>query len=90
LLTGCAHMGIGKLVKRATELAGAPMSLVLGGFHLFRHKNDDIERVITQLTDLGVQRIGACHCTGEDAIAAIREAWGEGFLEISVGTRVEV
>ena len=90
LLTGCAHMGIGKLVKRATELAGAPMSLVLGGFHLFRHKNDDIERVITQMTDLGVQRIGACHCTGEDAIAAIREAWGEGFLEISVGTRVEV
>ena len=90
LLTGCAHMGIEKLVKRATDLAGAPMSLVLGGFHLFRHKNDDIERVITQLTDLGVQRIGACHCTGEDGIAAIREAWGEGFLEISVGTRVEV
>jgi len=90
LVTGCAHMGIGKLAKRATELAGAPMSLVLGGFHLFNHKGDDIERVIAQLTDLGVQRIGACHCTGEDAIAAIREAWGEGFLDISVGARVEV
>jgi 7,8-dihydropterin-6-yl-methyl-4-(beta-D-ribofuranosyl)aminobenzene 5'-phosphate synthase len=90
LLTGCAHMGIGKFVKRATELAGAPMSLVLGGFHMFDHKQDDIERVIAQLTDLGVQGIGACHCTGDGAIAAIHEAWGERFVNISVGTRVEV
>lgn len=90
LLTGCAHMGIGKFVKRATELAGRPMSLVLGGFHMLDHKDDDIERVIAQLTDLGVQRIGACHCTGDGATAALREAWGESFLEISVGTRVDV
>ncbi|MCK5827028.1 MBL fold metallo-hydrolase [Candidatus Bipolaricaulota bacterium] len=90
LVTGCAHMGIEKLVKRATDLAGAPMALVLGGFHLFKRKADEIERVITQLTDLGVRKMGACHCTGEGAIAALREAWGEDFVGISVGSRIEI
>ena len=90
LVTGCAHMGIEKLVKRATELAGAPMSLVLGGFHLFNRKADEIERVIAQLTNLGVQKIGACHCSGDEAMAALRDAWGKDFLEISVGSRIDI
>jgi len=89
LVTGCAHMGIEKLVKRATDLAGAPMSLVLGGFHLFNRKADEIERVIAQLTNLGVRKMGPCHCSGDEAITAVREAWGEDFLEVSVGTRID-
>lgn len=90
LVAGCAHMGIEKLVKRATDLAGAPLSLVLGGFHLLKRNRDEIERVIAQLTDLGVRKMGACHCTGEDAIVALREAWGEDFLEISVGSKIDI
>jgi len=89
LVTGCAHMGIEKLVKRATDIAGAPMSLVLGGFHLFNRKADEIARVITQLTNLGVRKMGPCHCSGDEAITAVREAWGEDFLEVSVGTRID-
>jgi len=90
LITGCAHMGIAKLVKRATDLTGAPMALVLGGFHLFRKKKEAIDRVIADLLELGVQRIGASHCTGDVAIAAIREAFGDDFVEIGVGTRIEI
>jgi len=90
LVTGCAHMGIEKLVKRATELAGAPMALVLGGFHLFNRKADEIERVIAQLTNQGVRKVGACHCSGDEAMEALRDAWGENFLEISVGTRINI
>jgi len=90
LITGCAHMGIAKLVKRATDLTGAPMALVLGGLHLFRKKKEAIDRVIADLLELGVQRIGASHCTGDVAIAAIREAFGDDFVEIGVGTRIEI
>ena len=90
LITGCAHMGIAKLVKRANDLAGAPMALVLGGFHLFRKKKEGIDRVIADLLELGVQRIGAGHCTGDVGIAAIREAFGDDFVEIGVGTRIEI
>ena len=88
LITGCAHMGIAKLVKRATDLAGSPMDLVLGGFHLFREKKEAIDCVIANLRELGVRRIGACHCTGDAAIAAIREAFGDDFVKVQVGTRM--
>ncbi len=90
LLTGCAHMGIAKLVARATKLAGSPMALVLGGFHLFRAKTEDIDHVIAQLTDLGVRGIAACHCTGEEAMDALKDAWGEQFIDIVVGSRIQL
>lgn len=90
LITGCAHMGIAKLVRRATVLAGAPMALVLGGFHLFRKKKEAIDCVIADLLELGVRRVGASHCTGDTAIAAIRDAFGDNFVEIGVGTRIEI
>lgn len=90
LITGCAHMGITKLVKRATDLAGAAMALVLGGFHLFREKKETIDCVVADLLKLGVRRVGASHCTGDVAIAAISEAFGDNFVEIDVGTRIEI
>lgn len=90
LITGCAHMGIAKLVKRATELAGAPMALVLGGFHLFNKKKEEIDRVIADLRELGVRRVGAGHCTGDAAVAAFREAYGDDFVGIQVGTQMVV
>ena len=90
LITGCAHMGIANLVKRATDLAGAPMELALGGFHLFRKKKEAIDRVIANLRELGVRRVGASHCTGDVAIAAIHEAYGDDFVRIQVGTQMVV
>lgn len=90
LLTGCAHMGIGRLVQRATELSGAPIQLVLGGFHLFGCKSDEVARIIDQLMDLGVQRIGACHCTGEAAIAAFSEARDVEAVDVAVGSKIHI
>jgi len=72
------------------DLAGAPMSLVLGGMHLYKNKKEDIDRIITQLLEMGVQQIGACHCSGDTAIAAVCETFGDNFVEVAVGTRVEV
>ena len=90
LITGCAHMGIAKLVKRATDLAGVPMALVLGGFHLFREKKEAIDCVIADLLELSIGRIGPCHCTGGAAIATIREVFGDDYIEMGVGTRIEI
>lgn len=90
LISGCAHAGIASFVKRASDLVGAPMSLVLGGFHLFPEKKQTIDCVAANLLELGVQRVGACHCTGDKGIAAIREAFGDRFVDIGVGTRLEI
>ena len=90
LLTGCAHAGVHRLARRATELAGEPLDLVIGGMHLFRQTADGIGRVIEELQSLGVQRVAPCHCTGDDATSAFRAAYGENFLDVAVGTRIEI
>jgi len=88
LITGCAHPGIVGMARRATDLAGRPLSLVLGGFHLLRKKEDEIGRDIDQLIKLDVKRIAPCHCTGEKAISAMRDAFGERFLDVCAGSRI--
>ena len=90
LITGCAHEGIVKIARRASELAEQPLALVIGGFHLFRKKDADLQRTIDELLKLGIQRMAPCHCTGDVAIEALKEAFGEGFIDIHAGSRIDV
>jgi len=88
LITGCAHPGIVGMARRAIELAGRPLALLLGGFHLLRKKEDEIGREIDHLIKLDIGRIAPCHCTGEKAISAMRNAFGERFLDVRAGSRI--
>jgi 7,8-dihydropterin-6-yl-methyl-4-(beta-D-ribofuranosyl)aminobenzene 5'-phosphate synthase len=88
LITGCAHPGIVRMARRATELAGSPLSLVLGGFHLLHKKENELRRVIEELQRLEIDRIAPCHCTGEAAIDALREAFADRFLDLHAGSRI--
>ncbi|WP_456433163.1 MBL fold metallo-hydrolase [Nitratifractor sp.] len=90
LLTGCAHAGIVAIAARATEMAGGPLALVMGGFHLFRSQAWEIEEAIEGLLALGVRRVCPTHCTGERAAEMFRAAFGEDFLPGGVGTVVEL
>lgn len=44
LITGCAHEGIVKIARLATEMAERPLALLLGGFHLFRKNEAEVRR----------------------------------------------
>ncbi|MEA3239667.1 MAG: MBL fold metallo-hydrolase [Candidatus Bipolaricaulota bacterium] len=90
LITGCAHPGIVQIARSATELAGEPLHLVLGGFHLGGTSPDKVRKIGKALKDLGVERIGPCHCTGEQAIAILREMFGKDGLEVMTGTQIEL
>jgi len=90
LVTGCAHPGIVKLARKATELAGKPLHLALGGFHLFRDEEDQVRTIARELTELGVQRIAPCHCTGEKAMLVLKETFADRFTEIRAGSTINV
>ncbi|MDY7009226.1 MAG: hypothetical protein SVV80_00535 [Planctomycetota bacterium] len=51
---------------------------------------DETLETIKAFRKLGVRRTGACHCTGEKAIAVFREQYGDDFIEIGAGTVIEV
>ena len=90
LVTGCAHPGIVEIAQRAAELAGRAPRVVLGGFHLEETSPEDIGTVCDSLEALGVEKVGASHCTGDEARAIMRRRWGENWYELGAGARIVI
>jgi 7,8-dihydropterin-6-yl-methyl-4-(beta-D-ribofuranosyl)aminobenzene 5'-phosphate synthase len=90
VVAGCSHPGIVSMIERVKALAGGRVLAVLGGFHLLEATDPQIARVVARLRELGVERVGAAHCTGERAIEAFRKAYGTAFIEMGAGRVVEL
>ncbi len=85
LITGCAHPGVLHMAKRVKELKGRVPFFVLGGFHLFAADAEEIKPLASALKALGVEFVGPCHCSGEEARKIFRRVFGEGYVEMGVG-----
>ena len=85
LITGCSHPGIVEIVGKATEIGNKKVYCAFGGFHLFQSSPDKVAEIAGQLKALGVQKIGATHCTGDDAIAILKKEFGKRFIHMGVG-----
>ncbi len=90
VITGCAHPGIVNMVKRAKEVVKKDVYLVFGGFHLVSKSEAEVKEIIRQFKKLGVQNVGATHCTGDLAIGMFKQAYGENFIQMGVGRVIEI
>jgi 7,8-dihydropterin-6-yl-methyl-4-(beta-D-ribofuranosyl)aminobenzene 5'-phosphate synthase len=90
ILTGCAHPGIVAIIKHIKETSGKPVYLVLGGFHLKDKTRTEIAAIVQAFRRLGVEHVGPCHCTGEQAIAAFAEEYGDDFVQVGTGKIIEI
>jgi len=88
VIVGCSHPGIVPMLRQIKASTGRPIHTVLGGFHLMQTPADDVTRMVAAFQDLGVGRVGPTHCTGPDAIARFKEAYGDRFIQGGVGTVV--
>lgn len=85
VVTGCSHPGISSIIRRAGEITGREILLVMGGFHLRRRSEEEVMAIIRDFREKGVRFVGPCHCTGEDQIGMFSRAYGEDCLEMGVG-----
>ena len=90
VISGCAHPGIAKILRKATEISGNPPYLALGGFHLASKKPGEIRRVIKDFRKIGVRTLAPCHCTGDRAIRMISDEFGESYRAFRAGDRLAV
>jgi 7,8-dihydropterin-6-yl-methyl-4-(beta-D-ribofuranosyl)aminobenzene 5'-phosphate synthase len=90
VVTGCAHPGVVKMVRRAKESVGGKVYLVMGGFHLGGTSQHRVKGVIADFRQLGVQRVAPCHCTGDRAIRVFAEEYGPDFIENGVGLVLDI
>jgi len=90
VITGCAHPGVDTLVRAAREITGGDVCLVLGGFHLGSAGTPKVRRIISDLREMGVEKVAPCHCTGARATAEFAARYGDDFMRCGVGFRWSV
>jgi 7,8-dihydropterin-6-yl-methyl-4-(beta-D-ribofuranosyl)aminobenzene 5'-phosphate synthase len=85
VVTGCSHPGVVEITRKVRETIDQPIHLAFGGFHLLRASPEDVHDVIRKLKELGVERVGPTHCTGEDAIRLFRDGYASRFVTVGAG-----
>jgi 7,8-dihydropterin-6-yl-methyl-4-(beta-D-ribofuranosyl)aminobenzene 5'-phosphate synthase len=88
VVTGCAHPGVVELTRSAQCASGKPVHAVLGGFHMAGMSQTETGQVVDGLRDLRVRRVGPSHCSGDIARDAMREEFGDSYLDVGVGARL--
>jgi 7,8-dihydropterin-6-yl-methyl-4-(beta-D-ribofuranosyl)aminobenzene 5'-phosphate synthase len=88
ILTGCAHSGVVNTIRYAQEISGeGEVFAVLGGFHLGPAADDEIERTIDEMIEIGPKMVVPSHCTGFKAITRFAYRMPDEFVLGVVGTR---
>ena len=91
VILGCAHRGIINTLYHAQQLTGLKqIHMVLGGSHLISASEERIGLTIAALRELGVQRLGLCHCTGLPATVLLAQEFGDSFFFNNAGTRINL
>lgn len=88
IVSGCAHSGIVNTVNHAREISGVDrVWAIVGGFHLARAKDEEIQRTIDEINKHKPVMIVPSHCTGFKAIAQFAAQMPDAFVPGVVGAR---
>jgi 7,8-dihydropterin-6-yl-methyl-4-(beta-D-ribofuranosyl)aminobenzene 5'-phosphate synthase len=91
LILGCAHRGMINTIYHAQKLTGmTKVESVIGGSHLIGTSEERLWQSIAALKELGVQKLGLCHCTDLPAISVLAQEFGKNFLFIKSGMRIDL
>ena len=91
VILGCGHRGIVNTLRHAQKLTGKEMIYAaIGGIHLFRASDEQIELTIAELQSMGIQKLGVSHCTGFKASTRLAQEFPGVFFQNNAGTRIEL
>lgn len=84
--TGCCHAGVVNTLRHIRRLTGgAPIRALVGGFHLVNADARRLRETIAALAAFDPACIVPCHCTGEAAVSALAEAFGDKVQQGAAG-----
>lgn len=92
VLLGCAHAGLVNILHHVERMIpDRKIKTVMGGTHLGFSGEEQMAGTIEAMTNMGIEQVGASHCTGLAGASRLREALGaDRFFFASVGAVVEV
>ena len=88
VITGCGHPGVVELTRTAKKLLKQDVLLVLGGFHLIGKKPEEIQKIVTDLSNLS-RFVAPCHCSGDIARELFKQKFGNYYINAGVGKIID-
>ena len=86
LILGCGHAGVVNTITFAQiEFPKTPVHAVLGGLHLFRASDAQVDWTGDKLKEFGTSYLLGAHCTGIEAVYRLRERLGLTRRSVAVG-----
>ena len=85
ILVGCSHPGVANIVRQAVKDLETKPYLVLGGFHMAGATLQKAQQVVSQLTEIGVEKIYPIHCSGDTIRTLVDQHKNSGVgLELAI------
>ena len=90
IINSCSHGGAVNIINEVRDtFPGKHVYGLIGGFHLFNKKDDDIRNVARKIKETGIDYICTGHCTGQRAFDILKEELGEGLDQLSTAFEME-
>jgi 7,8-dihydropterin-6-yl-methyl-4-(beta-D-ribofuranosyl)aminobenzene 5'-phosphate synthase len=90
LVVGCSHPGVEEILSAASPV-NSHIHILLGGLHLVKTPDAEIERLANALHDKwAIDRIAPGHCTGEPAFAKLKQVFGASYIYAGLGSHVDI
>ena len=91
VITGCAHPGIINILEKAkNSFPGEVISLVLGGFHLYKQTKEDIKDILDKIFNMGILQAAASHCSGDMTRNILKDNYNQSYVEIGTGKVIKI
>jgi 7,8-dihydropterin-6-yl-methyl-4-(beta-D-ribofuranosyl)aminobenzene 5'-phosphate synthase len=90
VILGCAHRGMINIITHARALMDTErVYMVIGGTHLSRASEEQIDKTVQALKDMDVRWLGVSHCTGLEVGARLAGEFPGRFFFNSAGTVIQ-
>ena len=76
MMSGCGHAGIMNTSDALQNIAKKPIFAAMGGFHLWRANDAEVDKTANWLVDKGIKKFMGGHCTGIRAGRRIADVAG--------------
>lgn len=91
VITGCAHPGIINILQKAKNMFPEDtLYIALGGFHLHRLNEGEINEVIKKMFNMKVLSVAPTHCSGSTARRMFRELFDADYIDVGVGKVIDI
>ncbi len=89
VLVGCSHVGVVNILDTIKDRTGENIHSLIGGTHLVREDDEQINKIIEYFKVEDIKNIGACHCTGKQGETMLSQQLEEIFINNNTGQILE-